>query len=143
MRNSLVRVGLMIAVLATTLNCRSSTEPVNANVDGARTIWLASHPQTYSFEFASASFANSNTGYFHVEVSNGQVVAANDPTGNPVSNVTFTIDTLWNYILGAQQRGELNSAYFDKRGVPIETDMGDWALDGGVHYSVRNFAETD
>jgi hypothetical protein len=141
MRNTFVRVAAITLVSTVALNCGGSTEPLNANLDLARSIWVAGHPQSYSFEFATASFANSNTGYYHVQVANNQVVAASDPTGKPVANLTFTIDTLWTRVLGARDRGELNSASFNSRGVPLESDMGDWALDGGVHYSVRNFTE--
>jgi hypothetical protein len=52
-----------------------------------------------------------------------------------------TIDEIWNRILDARERGQLNSAQFDRQGVPVESDMGPWPVDGGVHYSVRAFTK--
>lgn len=37
------------------------------------------------------------------------------------------------------ERGELNSASFDRHGVPVKFDYGPWEVDGGVGYWVRNF----
>jgi hypothetical protein len=60
-----------------------------------------------------------------------------------VANFTLTVDTIWEMLLAARASGELNSAVFNQRGVPVEADMGPWPVDGGVRYSVRNFTESD
>jgi hypothetical protein len=143
MQNTFVRVAAFAVVSAAVLNCAGSTEPRDTDLNAARTLWLAQHPQSYTFEVATASFANLNTGYYRVQVSRGEVVATSDPTGQPVANFTLTIDALWDGVLSARDRGELNSALFNPRGVPVEVDLGNWALDGGVHYSVRNFSPTE
>jgi len=128
------------AVAATLLSCSGATEPRHADVDLARSVWLANHPQAYSFEVATASSWFPKSGYFRVQVSNGQVVAASDSAGHAIANFTLTVDLIWDQLLAARARGELNSALFNQRGVPVESDMGPWPVDGGVHYSVRIFA---
>jgi hypothetical protein len=132
-----------LAVLsAAVLGCGGTTEPRHSDVDLARRTWLTSHPSSYGFEIAmSTSWFPQGTGYWQVYVSDGRVGAVTDAAGQPVANYTTTLDTLWNRILGARAAGQLNSALFDQRGVPVESDIGEWASDGGVHYSVRNFAE--
>jgi hypothetical protein len=77
---------------------------------------------------------------FESRVSSGEVVAARDSSGQAVADFTITIDRIWDELLAARANGELNSARFDFRVVPNETDMGEWPVDGGRHYSVRNFA---
>ena len=104
MKNFFVRVAAIFLVSTTLLSCAGSTEPRNTNLDAARSVWLAQHPQDYTFEVATASFANSNSGYYRIQVSNGQVLAATDPTGEPVANFTLTIDVLWASVLGARER---------------------------------------
>jgi hypothetical protein len=133
-----------IAIVSTAiLGCsETTTEPRHTDVDLARSVWLTNHPQAYSFEVATASSWFPSAGYYRVHVSNGQVIEATDPTGKPVANFTLTVDTIWDYVLAARARGELNSAVFNQRGIPVESDMGPWEVDGGVRYSVRNFAES-
>lgn len=129
-----------IAVATTVMSCSGATEPRYADVDVARRVWLANHPRAYSFEVATASSWFPKSGYYRVQVADGQVVAASDSTGKAVANFTVTVDGIWDALLAARTRGELNSAVFNLRGVPVETDFGPWPVDGGVHYSVRNFA---
>jgi hypothetical protein len=81
-------------------------------------------------------------GAIHIAVANGQMTSARDGSGTPIEFSAITIDTLWARTLSAQQKGTLNSAEFTLSGVPTDVDMGDWALDGGVHYTVRHFALT-
>jgi hypothetical protein len=121
-------------------NCSSPTEPLHDDVALAREVWLASAPASYTFEVAIATSWVPKSGYFRVQVEGKQVVAATDPTGKPLEDFSLTIDEIWDRLLAARSRGELNSALFDRRGVPVETDMGPWPVDGGVHYSVRGFA---
>jgi hypothetical protein len=80
------------------------------------------------------------SGYYWVRVVNGQVVETRDAAGAPVVGFTLSIDAIWDRLLAARANGELNSALFNRQGVPLETDMGPWELDGGVHYSVRRFS---
>jgi hypothetical protein len=117
-----------------------STEPLQSDVDLARRTWLSGGATTYSFEIATTSSWFPKSGYVRVQVAGGRVVAAIAPDGTsqPVTSQP-TLDELWDRILAARDRGELNSADFDRNGVPIETDTGPWPVDGGMHYSVRGY----
>ena len=130
-------VGLLLVGCAS----NSTTEPRTTDVNLAYSRWSASHPASYSFDVSIDAFASSN-GFIHVTVANGQVVQARQPYGAPDPTFTLTIDTLWNEILAARQNGSLHSAEFSLSGVPLDVDMGDWALDSGVHYTIRNFSVT-
>lgn len=132
------RVAPSIAI-ATLLSCSGPIEPRSTNVDLARAMWLSSHPQKYSFEVATTSSWFPKSGYKRIQVIDGQAVAATDTAGNTIPNVTLTIDSIWDQLLAARSRDELNSALFNRQGVPIEADMGPWEVDGGFRYSVRNF----
>jgi hypothetical protein len=118
----------------------ATTEPLHTDVDVARTAWLSEGATSYSFELAISSSWFPQGAWVRVRVDGGRVVAAVAPDGvaQPVVSQP-TIDDIWDRILDARARGELNSAQFDRRGVPIESDMGPWPVDGGVHYSVRGF----
>jgi hypothetical protein len=118
----------------------ATTEPLHTDVDVARTAWLSEGATSYSFELATSSSWFPQGAWVRVRVDGGRVVAAVAPDGvaQPVVSQP-TIDDIWDRILDARARGELNSAQFDRRGVPIESDMGPWPVDGGVHYSVRGF----
>jgi hypothetical protein len=104
--------------------------------------WLSEGATTYSFELATTSPWFPKGGYVAVQVSGGRVVAtgAADGESAPVSPPP-TIDEIWDRILDARARGQLNSAQFDRHRVPVESDMGPWPVDGGVHYSVRRFTK--
>src|SRR5690348_7473135 len=132
--------GLLASALL--IGCSSAaTEPLHSDVDRARAAWLAEGATSYSFELATASSWFPKGGYVAVEVRGGRVVASVAPAGEPSpAGVPPTIDEIWDRILDARTRGELNSAQFDAHGVPVESDMGPWPVDGGVHYSVRAFA---
>lgn len=125
------------------LSCSGATEPRHVDVDLARTVWLTNHPRAYSFEVATATSWFPKSGYYRVQVSDGQVVAARDSSGKVVDNFSLTVDGIWDQLLAARAKGELNSAFFNQRGVPVESDMGPWPVDGGVHYSVRNFTASN
>jgi hypothetical protein len=129
---------VILTAIACATSCSSPTEPLHADVAAARNAWIATDARSYVFEVAMRA-STPQSGFYRVEVADRVVVAANDPGGNPVSGFTLTIDEIWDRILAARDRGELNSALFNVRGVPVESDMGPWELDGGVHYSVRNF----
>lgn len=116
-----------------------STRPFTLDVDLARQAWLRSRPAEYTFELASASSWFPKSGYTRVKVEDGVVVEATDPEGNLSENFTTTVDTLWERLLAARERGELNSARFDRNGVPVEINYGPWELDGGIAFWVRNF----
>jgi hypothetical protein len=117
-----------------------TTEPLHSDVDLARRAWLSGRATNYSFEIATTSSWFPQSGYVRVQVTDGRVVAAIAPDGTPKPlSSQPTIDELWDRILAARDRGELNSADFDLHGVPIETDTGPWPVDGGMHYSVRGY----
>jgi hypothetical protein len=133
--------GLVSALL---IGCSDSmtTEPLHGDVDRARAAWLAEGATSYSFEVATESSWFPKGGYVGVEVRDRRVVSTVAPVGQPSpSGTPPTIDEIWDRILDARQRGELNAAQFDRHGVPVESDMGPWPVDGGVHYSVRGFAK--
>ena len=121
----------------------ATTEPLHGDVDVARKAWLAEGATSYSFELATASSWFPKGGYVRVQVNDGRVVSAVAPVGQPSpAGQPPTLDEIWDRILDARERGQLNSAQFDRYGVPIESDMGPWPVDGGVHYSVRGFTKS-
>jgi uncharacterized protein DUF6174 len=128
-----------IAVATTLLGCSGATEPLGNHAEFGRALWLARRPQAYSFDVAVTAFFSA-PGYVRVRVSDGQAVDARDSSGQTVANFNLTIDDIWNNVEAARVRNEVNAIRFDERGVPVEADIGTWANDGGVHYSVRNFA---
>ena len=125
------------------IGCAGATtepEPLHSDVDLARSTWLAEGATSYSFEISTASSWSRPSGYVRVQVAGGRVVTAVAPDGvSPLAFPPPTIDEIWDSILSARERGQLNSVQFDRRGVPIETDVGPWPVDGGVHWSVRGF----
>lgn len=136
------RVAAIGFAFAAFSGCSDATGPRHTDVDLARRVWLTSHPGAYTFEVATASSWFPRSGYYHVQVLDGEVVIARDSAGQVVQGFGLTLDLIWEYLLDARTRGELNSATFDYRGVPVEIDMGQWPLDGGVHYSVQSFTRT-
>jgi hypothetical protein len=118
----------------------TTTEPLQSDVELARQTWLSEGATSYTFELSSWGSWFPPNGYLRVQVTDGRLVAAVADDGTSQPSRALTIDELWDRILAARERGELNSAQFDRHGVPIETDMGPWPVDGGQHYSVRAFA---
>ena len=102
--------------------------------------WLALRPQAYTFEVQPSGSWFAPSGYYRIQVSAGQVISARNPDGQVVTDFALTVDGIWDQLLAARASNELNSARFDARGVPLESDMGEWAVDGGRRYSVRSFA---
>ena len=127
-----------ITVAAALSSCSSPTQALGNHVDFERALWLGRHPRAYTFEVAVTAFLN-RPGYVRVQVSDGRVVDARDSSGQPIVDYALTIDGLWDSLLLARERHVLNSATFGSWGVPAEVDMGEMAIDTGVHYSVRNF----
>jgi len=118
--------------------CSQPTEP-HDNIVVARRAWLAANVTSYTFEIAFDSAMLPRTDYYRIRVVDKEAVEAHTLDGELVPDLAVTIDEIWDEILAARASGELNSVLFDRRGVPIEADMGDWALDSGHRYSVRNF----
>src|SRR4051812_44817909 len=86
------------------LGCSSATEPTHADVDLARSEWLNARPAVYSFEVAIETSWFPKSGFYHVDVANGHVVAARDSAGVAVSSFSLTLDGIWDQILGARAR---------------------------------------
>ena len=137
-----LRTGLLAAALlcGVPAACSDPTEPGHSDILLARAAWLSAGIDDYTFQIATRSSWFPMSGYTHVRVLNGTVASATDEDGSPINDYDLTIESIWQQILGALDRGELNSVRFGRRGVPIEVDMGDWALDGGGAYFIRNFA---
>ena len=134
------RMALVAAVLFA-CGCGSGTEPVLHDIDLARTRWLANRPAEYVFEVAIASSWTPKTSYHRATVVVTDVTSVVDEKGAAVSSTwAISIDSLWQRILTERANGSLNSAVFSQVGVPLETDWGPWPVDGGVHYSIRNYA---
>src|SRR3954469_18884000 len=94
-RSSLVAIAAGLFMLG----CSSATEPTHADVDLARSEWLSAQPVVYSFEVAIATSWFPKSGFFHVDVANGQVVAARDSAGVAASSFSLTLDGIWDQIL--------------------------------------------
>lgn len=140
-RQPCTALALLVIVGCTHLDAPDTPgEPLFTNIDAARSAWLANHPNAYSFEVAAASSWIRASGFYRVTVVADRVVSATDADGKQDTRFATTVDAIWAGIL-ANRAGSLNTAIFNARGVPVEADYGDWALDGGVHYWVRNFKE--
>jgi hypothetical protein len=137
-----LKAGRLARVLASVwlVGCSAVlTQPEHSDIDRARRDWLASDISSYSFELTTASSWFPAGGYVRVRVANRQVVSATRADGSPFAGYTVTIDEIWTRILEAREKGQVNSVSFTSQGVPIETDLGPWPVDGGVRYSVRAF----
>jgi hypothetical protein len=131
---------LLAASLAGCSDSLTDFEP--GDVDAAHSRWLAANVMNYTFEVAIQTSWVPQSPFIQVEVADGAVVLAREIDGEVLEEFTLTIDTIWNQLLEARGQGQLNSAAFNNRGVPIEIDFGPWEVDGGVHYSVRRFASS-
>lgn len=137
----LARVTILLFISVVVLmqeGCSQPTEP-HSDVRAARRVWLASNVTDYTFELAITSSWVPKSDYYRIRVAGRKVIAVTTPGGERVENLTLTIDDIWDALLAARASGDLNSVVFNSRGVPVETDMGDWPVDAGVHYSVRKF----
>ena len=130
------------AALALIAACSSSAEPSLEDFDVARAHWLANMPVDYTFEFAVATSWTPKSEFVRVNVVGGEVSAVTKLDGTPLPGWNApSIEAIWQELIKARSDGELNSAMFNQRGVPVESDYGPWPVDGGIHYSVRHFAE--
>lgn len=116
--------------------CVQPTEP-HGNIAVARRAWLALNARSYTFE-VSLQASMPGTGYYRIRVVDRRAVEAYRPGGEPEPDLNLTIDDIWDEVLAHAGR-DLNYARFDRRGVPIEVDIGEWAADGGYRFDVRNF----
>ncbi len=117
----------------------SPVEPTHTNVDLARAAWLENRSEDYSFQFSNATSWTPRSSFVRVTVAGGEVVAIRDLLNRPAQMNVPTIDEIWDRLLAARAANELNSAAFNRLGVPVEVDYGPWASDGGVAYWVRDF----
>lgn len=138
-----VRTFAPVVGLLAAFGCSDSTDPGSptriTDVDVARNAWVSNHPGSYVFDVAISGSMVMTLNY-RVTVAAGHVVAATNPNGAQVDGFDTTIDSIWDRVLANRANHQLNAAEFDARGVPIEVDYGPWQVDGGVHYSVRNFS---
>ena len=132
-------LAMAMSFLAGCSNRTSEPEPLFSDIDAARTAWLANRPASYEFDVTIG--ASILIGPLHVTVAGGRVASALDAHGKPVPTFTTTIDSIWSSIIDFRARGQLNSAQFNARGVPIEIDLGRPEVDSGIHYSVRSFSD--
>lgn len=136
----MVRRTPLLTALLFASGCSSATEPLLRDVDVARTRWLADRPAEYMIEVAIATSWTPKSAYHRAAVVGARLTSVVDENGAPVSTTwAISIDSLWQRVLTERANGTLNSAVFSRAGVPLETDWGPWPVDGGVHYSVRNY----
>lgn len=117
--------------------CSDPVEP-HGDVAAAYVDWLRGNYSDYVFDISTAWSMTPRSPYYRVRVEGDSVVSATDENGDR-SRSAATIDDVWRWILTAHEAGELNSARFDRRGVPLEVDMGDRARDGGGAVWIRSF----
>jgi hypothetical protein len=132
-----MRLTHLALIVLVCIGCASTTEPRIKDLDFAYARWSSYHPSSYSFDLSIGAFVSA-PGPIHIIVANGKMISSVRQSGPPFTGF-FTIDTLWTRILSARASGTLNSAEFTITGVPTDVDTGDWALDSGVHYAIRNF----
>ena len=130
---------LLALVLIPLAGCSSPTE-LHGDIAAARMDWMRMNARDYVFEVSIITSWTPRSGFYRVRVVNRQVTEAFEPDGSPAQGFTLTLDRIWDEILASQMNDEINSVSFDTRGVPIHTDLGPWASDGGRGYSVRRFA---
>jgi hypothetical protein len=139
MHTLLLHTFAVVTFLGVSLRCSDPIEP-DDDIAEARATWLATRPDNYYFEINVTSFVSS-PGYYQVWVLGDVVESARDPDGQPDDNFDVTIDDVWDQLLAALDDGELRVARFDRHGVPVEVSFGDFSLDSGVTYRIRNFRE--
>ena len=119
-------------------SCDNVTGPEH-DILAARMEWQRMNARDYSFEMATQFSMFPSSGYVRIRVVDREVVEALDANGQPVQSQR-TLESVWRDILAAHENGEVNLVRFSNRGVPLEIDLGPWEVDGGRHYSVRNFS---
>src|SRR5688500_6319716 len=135
----MLRRTFLLALGALALSgCANGLGPdTHSDIDRARIDWLRQRPASYSFEL-TARFSMTGSRTYDITVRDGVVVESINHAGTR-EFLDLSIDRIWDTLLKARQDEEINSVKFDDRGVPLETDIGEWALDGGFSYAVRNF----
>lgn len=131
--------GVIASACWVVYGCSDPLGPIHGNVNAAHSAWEELAPAAYSFEVAVASSWFPRSDYVRVQVESGVVVSARDTADNEVPGYSLTLESIWDSILDAQSRDDINAARFTREGIPLEVNLGDWALDGGVHYWVREF----
>jgi hypothetical protein len=111
----------------------------HGDVARARADWLRNKPASYVFDVTTRSSWSLERSV-RVTVQDDAVASAVElPSGTAVANWTLTVELIWTDILNAQEEGDVNSARFDERGIPLSVDLGPWPVDGGRSYAVTNF----
>jgi hypothetical protein len=139
MRRAFVALAVSTICIVLFVGCDGPTEP-HDDIDRALLAWNEMNARDYTFEVATQYSMFPRRGFYRVRVENRQVLEVFDENGAPVQGFNLTVQTIWNDILRARTDGEVNSARFDRLGVPVEINLGPWELDGGRLYSVRSFS---
>src|SRR5688572_27616615 len=108
------------------------------DVARARADWLRDNPTSYVFDVTSTSswFPERSV---RVTVQDDAVASAVElPSGAAIATWKLTVELIWTDILNAHEAGEVNSARFDDRGIPLSVDLGPWPVDGGRSYVVTS-----
>lgn len=137
----MTRLRFLIAVGALLLQACGGSDafgPPHTDIDKAHADWLSNRSASYTFQvtIASSWFPASTYG---VRVENHMVVERIEIASGNRSTDGTTIDDIWETILRARNRNEVNSVRFDRRGIPLLADVGPWPADGGVAYQVRDY----
>jgi hypothetical protein len=130
---------MLVTLVGFAVACGGGTDPQIDDVDLAHARWTANRATGYVFELASLSMAGQSP-FHRITVDNGLVTAVVGEDGVPVPGLRLTIDSLFHLAFDRRERGELNEASFTRQGVPVMIDFGQWALDGGSRFTVRNFS---
>ena len=129
-------VALSVLVLP---GCGDGLSPfVHTDIDQARADWLANRRASYSFEVTIQSSWSPATPY-SVRVVNGVVVERVDLLSGTKSTDGETIDDIWDAILQARNRNQVNEVRFSVLGIPVMADVGIWAIDGGLSWQVTRY----
>lgn len=138
-RQSIRPINLLLACVLFA-GCSSATEGFPSTIAIARSRWVASTPQDYTFDVhmtCECLYAS-----LHVQVANSVMIGATELDGKPAPHFSMTLEDLWTSILSARGDGSLHSASFDRDGVPLAADIGELANDAGARYSVTNYHRT-
>lgn len=112
--------------------------PANSDIDRAHLDWVANRTASYTFHVTIAS-SWSPARFYTVRVENHEVIERVEfPSGARFTDGE-TIDDIWNAILRARTRNEVNQVKFDALGIPLLADVGPWPVDGGVSWQARNY----
>lgn len=120
-------------------SCGDFVAPGTSNVDEARAAWLKSRSADYSFEYAWRSSWFDWTAFRRVTVTRGVVTAVSGTQDGLKLEYQPTLDRIWDELLSSRALHQLNAANFGRDGIPIHVNYGEWASDGGVEYTVRDF----